>query len=169
MRIRLCFGYLQVAIAGYIHTRSAFVLILKRNFGILIQLEDLPTQEIRVCVNQGMKREMNMVGRYRFDPLTERCDRIGNIADENRGAVSKRNVRCHSRLLSHSPFTAPALKTTKAQNACPQPGAALHRSAWLRWLFQAQELQLLRVTRRLENHEFETCFWFKIRRELGVL
>jgi hypothetical protein len=138
MRIRLCFGYLQVAIAGYIHTRSAFVLILKRNFGILIQLEDLPTQEIRVCVNQGMKREMNMVGRYRFDPLTERCDRIGNIADENRGAVSKRNVRCHSRLLSHSPFTAPALKTTKAQNACPQPGAALHRSAWLRWLFQAQ-------------------------------
>ena len=36
VRIRLCFGYLQVTIAGYIHTRSAFVLILKRDFDILI-------------------------------------------------------------------------------------------------------------------------------------
>jgi hypothetical protein len=166
MRIRRCFGYLQVAIAGDIHTRSAFVLILKRNFGILIQLEDLPTQEIRVCVGQGMKREMNMVGRYRFDPLTERCDRIGNITDENRGSVSKRNVRCHSILLSQSPLTAPALKTTKAQNACSSAwsGAAQKRCGPV-----VASTSSSSYTEGLKITNSENCFWFEIRRVLGIL
>jgi hypothetical protein len=67
-------------------------------------------------------------------------------------------------------LTAPALKTTKAQNAWPQPGAALHRSAWLRWLLQVSTSRLLRVTLPqlnllppgVENHEFlKTVFGLK--------